>query len=53
MSPLANAVSEPVAEKGLEIVTGVLAKAERDELIEKLGPVSGAGRRGILELAPI
>jgi hypothetical protein len=39
-----------IAEKGFAIVCGVLARAEREELIDQLGPVSGAGRRGILGL---
>jgi hypothetical protein len=31
----------------------VFSESECEELIEELGPASGAGRRGILELAPI
>src|SRR5690349_4460599 len=53
MSPLANEVSESIDERGFAIVTGVLAKAEREELIEELGTVDSAGRRGILKLTPI
>jgi len=46
-------VKESIAEQGFAVVPQVLSKAEREELIDKLGPTSGAGRRGILELAPI
>jgi Phytanoyl-CoA dioxygenase (PhyH) len=41
---------DSIGEQGFAVVAQVLTKAERDELIEQLGPVSGAGRRGILEL---
>jgi hypothetical protein len=46
-------VKESIAEQGFAVVPQVLSKAEREELIDQLGPVSGAGRRGILELPPI
>lgn len=46
-------VNESIAEQGFAIAPQVLDKAEREELIEQLGPASGAGRRGILELPPI
>jgi hypothetical protein len=46
-------VKESIAEQGFAVVPQVLTKAEREELIDQLGPTSGAGRRGIFELAPI
>ena len=46
-------LKESIEEQGFAVVPKVLSKAEREELIEQLGPASGAGRRGILELAPI
>jgi hypothetical protein len=49
----ADSMNKHVAEDGFAIVSDVLNKAEREQLIEQLGPVSGAGRRGILEFAPI
>ena len=53
MVPAANTVKESITEQGFAVVPEVLTEAEREELIEQLGPVSGPGRRGILELAPI
>jgi ectoine hydroxylase-related dioxygenase (phytanoyl-CoA dioxygenase family) len=46
-------VKESIVEHGFAVLPQVLNKAEREELIDHLGPASGAGRRGILELAPI
>jgi hypothetical protein len=37
-----------VAQHGFAIVPGVLNASERQELVASLGPVSGAGRRGLL-----
>jgi len=34
--------------QGFAIVSGVIDAAEREELISTLGPISGAGRRGLL-----
>src|SRR5579859_5606345 len=48
-----SSVKESIAEQGFAIVSGVLDEAEREELIHQLSPVTGAGRRGILELAAI
>jgi hypothetical protein len=42
-----------LSERGFAIQPGVLDTAERDELIDQLGPVTGAGQRGILRLSPI
>lgn len=53
MNPRADAVSQSVADQGFSLVSGVLAKAERGALINLLGPVNGAGRRGILGLPQI
>ena len=46
-------MKESIAEQGFAVVPQVLTKAECEELVDQLGPASGAGRRGILELAPI
>ncbi|HVV74000.1 MAG TPA: phytanoyl-CoA dioxygenase family protein [Verrucomicrobiae bacterium] len=46
-------VKESIAKQGFAVVPRVLTKAECEELIEQLGPASGAGRRGILEMGPI
>lgn len=35
-------------QQGFTIVSGVLSRSETENLIEMLGPVSGAGRRGLL-----
>jgi hypothetical protein len=53
MGPATITAKESIADQGFAVVPQVLTKAEREELIEQLGPASGAGRRGILELAPI
>ncbi|HZR19757.1 MAG TPA: phytanoyl-CoA dioxygenase family protein [Verrucomicrobiae bacterium] len=42
-----------LAKQGFAMVPGVLDEAERTELIDKLGPIIGAGQRGILGLPPI
>lgn len=42
-----------VAEQGFAIVSGLLTKPECNELIAELGPVNGAGRRGILRLPTV
>ena len=42
--------SVSVAEQGFAIVSGVLTRSECEEFIAHLGPVTGAGRRGILKL---
>lgn len=49
----ANNVKESIAEQGFAVVPQVLSKTEREKLIDHLGPACGAGRRDILELAPI
>lgn len=46
-------MKESIAEQGFVVVPQVLTKADCEELVYQLGPASGAGRRGILELAPI
>jgi hypothetical protein len=51
MSLTADAVS--VAEQGFAIISGILDQSECKELIAELGPVTGAGRRGILKLPTI
>ena len=53
MVPAAITAKESIADQGFAVVPQVLTKAKREELIEQLGPASGAGRRGILEMAPI
>src|SRR5690348_15390080 len=50
---LSTSVRGAFAEQGFAIVSGVLDEAEREELIHQLGPVTGAGQRGILGLPPI
>lgn len=42
-----------VEQHGFEIVPGVLGAADREDLIEVLGPVRGAGRRGLLAIPEI
>src|SRR2546430_7128464 len=37
-------------QQGFAIVPHVLTTSEREQLIESLGPVTGAGRRGLLTL---
>ncbi|HLH52438.1 MAG TPA: hypothetical protein VKY92_02385 [Verrucomicrobiae bacterium] len=46
-------MKESITEQGFAIVPHVINKAEREELTDQLGPACSAGRRGILELAPI
>lgn len=46
-------VTGTLAEQGFAIVPGILDEAERTELIDQLGPIIGAGQRGILGLPPI
>jgi hypothetical protein len=46
----ADAMSYDVEEHGFAVVAGVLHAEERRELLAALGPVSGAGRRGLLGL---
>lgn len=48
-----DAVGQTVAEQGFATASGILAEREREELINSLGPVTGAGRRGILRLPSI
>ncbi len=50
MSPTADATNLSLAERGFAVVSGVLAKSESQELIAQLGPVPGAGQRGLLKL---
>src|SRR5204862_7622272 len=42
-----------IEEHGFEIVEGVLAAKESHDLIRSLGPVSGAGRRGLLRVPEV
>jgi len=41
-------MNSEVQERGFTIITGILEKAECEELLSTLGPISGAGRRGLL-----
>jgi len=46
-------LSESVSARGFAIVSSVLTHPELEDLIEVLGPVTGAGRRRILGLSPV
>ena len=43
-------MNNEIEEHGFKIVSRVIEESLRQELISILGPVSGAGRRGLLEL---
>jgi ligand-binding SRPBCC domain-containing protein len=53
MRSSANSQSRSLTDQGFAILSGVLDEAECEELINQLGPVTGAGQRGILGLSPI
>jgi hypothetical protein len=53
LKDMSISVTGTLAEQGFAIVSGVLDEAKRMELINQLGPIAGAGQRGILELPPI
>jgi len=53
MSLTVDGISLAVAELGFAIISGVLTKSESQEFITQLGPVTGAGRRGILKLPTV
>jgi len=42
-----------VGRHGFEIISGVIDNTNRQELLSILGPVSGAGRRGLLEVGAV
>ena len=46
-------MDKKIEEDGFRIIPGVLEKAEQEELLSKLGPISGAGRRGLLGLSAV
>ena len=46
-------VSDQVELRGFTLITSVLATAERGRLIDALGPVIGAGRRGVLNVSAV
>ena len=48
--PLMN---DEVEQHGFRIISGVIKAADQQELLSALGPVSGAGRRGLLALPPV
>jgi hypothetical protein len=43
-------INDLLEQQGFAIIPHVLTTSEREELIESLGPVTGAGRRGLLAL---
>jgi hypothetical protein len=53
MESYVKSVGESLDARGFAIVPGVLARTERKKLIDQLGLVAGAGRRGILGLPSI
>jgi hypothetical protein len=48
MQPACSQAEHEVERDGFTVVPGVLSAAEQRELLDALGPVSGAGRRGLL-----
>jgi len=50
MSLTTDSISLSVAEQGFAIISGILDQSQCKELIAELGPVTGAGRRGILKM---
>ena len=53
MSLTTDSISLSVAEQGFAIISGILDQSQCKELIAELGPVTGAGRRGILQMPGI
>jgi len=49
-SPPSTEVVRQVKEQGFAVVPGILDESEQQRLIDALGPVSGAGKRGVLNI---
>src|SRR5579871_2447397 len=46
-------MEKKIEEDGFAIIPGFLEKAEQEELLSALGPISGAGRRGLLGMPAV
>jgi hypothetical protein len=53
MPPYKHGMKADLEQRGYALASGILDAAERQELLSSVGPVSGAGRRGLLAVPAV